>query len=310
MGAHACPTEREVRGRLTVGPTLLVGSAGSSWRGWLERNSNGHALVVADPESAEFGTPGRVARFEGGVPQGWRFVGSTAFLKNPVGWMSASLALTHDAPVVILPEAVDSPLCRQLLTVFAQCAMPSRILIPQGGIGANWPWPVGPEEIDATPDFPQLVKEAQRRSRWLELIEDSQIHTIRLSEVATQGCRLGSGRRVDVPTGLGEVCGNVLLWVTKHKPEDQVVSRLLDDVHASRLDLADPRSYHGTLCSFAHESGEDFGMGVVKSFDPDRGVLEVLNTAISPAPVRILKLGSLRIDSKGKEIGVHVPWAV
>lgn len=309
MGQDAGAPQRQIWGRLNLGWTLLVGSSGHSWRDWFEAGTHSDVLV-ADPCQAEVGPPGRLVRLQGGRPVAWRFIGATDFLRNPVGWLAGALDLAEGEPCVILPEPSESPVCRQMMVAFSQVCRAERILAAEGCLSLSWPWPVGPEEVPLSAGFPPLVRDAQRRARWLELLENCALHEVRIADIQTQGCRLGTGRRVEVPSGHGEVSGGHLLWVTAEKPDDAVVSRLLDDVHAHRLHLVDPRSYHGTLCSFALENGEDFGMGVIKRFDPGRGLMEVLNTAVVPAPVRVLKVGTLRIDSKGKEIGAHTPWAV
>ena len=294
-----------------MGVTLLVGHAGHSWRDWLESNLRGSPLVVANPRDAAYGYPGRIAWFEDGKERGWRLVGNIDFLKNPVSWLAGALEFTWDYPAIyVLPEATNSALCRQVLLSFAQAVHPERIVLAEGSVAENWGWPVGPEIVPLSTDFPDMVREAQRRARWLELLENCEVHEVRLNEVAMMGVRLGSGVRAENEFGLGEVSGGVLHLVTREMLDDEMISRMLDEFHVSKVSLVHPRSYHGLICSFAHEDGEDFGMGVIKRFDEMRGVMEVLNTAVVPAPVRVMKVGTFRVDSKGKEIGEHNAWTV
>jgi len=290
--------------------TLLVGVAGHSWRDWLESRLSNRGLVVADPAHAEYGAPGRVLRVVNRKIDSWRLVGTIDFLRNPVGWLSGIGELVEDGDVVVGPIVRDSPAARYSILAMAQLVGADQILIPKGCFAEDWGWPVGPEVVAVSTEFPDMVKDAQRRARWLELIEDCQIHEIHLADVQMMGARLGSGVRAENEFGLGEVSGGTLHLVTREMVDEDMISRMLDEFHVSKVSLVHPRSYHGLICSFAHQNGADFGMGVIKRFDELRGVMEILNTAVVPAPVRILKIGSFRVDSKGKEIGEQGPWTV
>jgi hypothetical protein len=290
--------------------TLLVGVAGHSWRDWLESRLGDRGLVVADPAVAEYGAPGRVLRVVGGKIDSWRLVGTIDFLRNPVGWLGGLGELVHDGDVVLGPVIRDAPAARYAVLAMSQMVGADQILMPKGCFAERWGWPVGPEEVPVSTEFPDMVKDAQRRARWLELIEDCQNHEIHLSDVQIMGSRLGSGERAENEFGLGEVSGGTLHLVTREMVDEEMISRMLDEFHVSKVSLVHPRSYHGLICSFAHQDGDDFGLGVIKRFDELRGVMEILNTAVVPAPVRILKIGSFRVDSKGKEIGEQGPWTV
>ena len=292
------------------GVTLLVGHAGHSWRDWLDLRLGDRVLVVGDPANAEHGAPGRVVRVVGEKVDAWRMVGTIDFLRNPLGWLAAIGELVTEDCVLVTPTVRDSPAARHSLLAMAQMVGVEEILMPDGFLAERWGWPVGPELVKLSADFPDMVKDAQRRARWLELIEDCDGHEVRLSDVRTMGVRLGSGVRAENEFGLGEVSGGVLHLVTREMLDDEMISRMLDEFHVSKVSLVHPRSYHGLICSFAHEDGEDFGMGVIKRFDEMRGVMEVLNTAVVPAPVRVMKVGTFRVDSKGKEIGEQAPWSV
>jgi hypothetical protein len=291
--------------------TLLVGSVDHSWRDWIEAELGDRRFVVADPAVGDYGTLGRVAAIRSGRIEEWRFVGSVDFLRNPVGWLSGVIQLgVGGDEVVLAPEAKDSPAIRHCLLMLAQALGVNRVLVPVGGVGLDWPWPVGAESVEVGAAFPEMVRSAQRRARWLELLEGCGVHEVRLGDIAVVGARLGSGARAGDDFGFGEVGGGVLHLVTREMLDEEMAARKLDEFHVARVNLVHPRSYHGLLCSFAHESGEDFGMGVVRRFDELRGVVEILNSAVVPAPVRLLKLGTFRIDSKGREVGEHAAWTV
>jgi hypothetical protein len=64
------------------------------------------------------------------------------------------------------------------------------------------------------------------------------------------------------------------------------------------------------LCSFANQEGEDFGIGMIRGIDFVTGVAQVACTAVPPAPARILRIGGLRVDPNGNELGEARPWQV
>jgi len=294
--------------------TLLIGAAGHTWRGWLEQNSN-RDLIIADLTNCDYGTPGRVSLWRAGKQIAWRFIGTLDVQRNPIAWLAAvsELALQmQNSGVILCDDASVNPVMRHLLLNLAMMIQPKEILTPEHSELESWPWPVGARPIPVLAGYPELVHEAQRRALWLKLLEDCSEHEVLLTDVRLQGSRLGSGELLANPDSndYSEICGDVLHLVTQSKLGDDEIARMLDHTHTARLSMVDPRTYHGLICSFAHENGDDFGMGIVKRFDESRGLMTILNTALAPAPVRILKLGTFRIDSGGKEIGSLAPWTV
>ena len=68
------------------------------------------------------------------------------------------------------------------------------------------------------------------------------------------------------------------------------------------------REYDNLLCALVRESGEEIGHGMIESFDFRNGIVRVWADAVPPIPVRVLKLGSLRVDRNGKELGELRAW--
>src|SRR5262249_27431054 len=104
--------------------------------------------------------------------------------------------------------------------------------------------------------------------------------------------------------------GGTLLLLSNEEPSDQSVARALDVFHCGRVHVVHPESYDNLLCSFARESGEDFGTGIVQKIDFETKTATILCDAVPPAPIRILKLGGLRVDPSGRELGEVRPWQV
>ena len=107
-----------------------------------------------------------------------------------------------------------------------------------------------------------------------------------------------------------ESVGKTLLVVAEHEPEASLVNEALNLSHTSKLSLVSPTAYDGLVCSFVRGVGEDFGIGVIKSIDFAERSMKALNTAVAPAPVSMVRVGSVRIDETGKETGETKPWTV
>jgi polynucleotide 5'-kinase involved in rRNA processing len=96
--------------------------------------------------------------------------------------------------------------------------------------------------------------------------------------------------------------------VTRAEIEDKGVSRALDMSGSSKMHMVLADAYNGVLCSLTRQDGEDFAIGFVESIDWENLTMQVLSTAVPPAPVRIVRLGSIRIDRAGRELGEVAPW--
>lgn len=301
--------------------TLLVGSPDHTWREWVKSHRKNRDLFVIDPAEPNYGTPGRVALVRGEKCPLWRFVGSLDATRNPIAvFAGVASILPHLGPdwIAILPAYRHGPVLRHLCLAIAQLLGPEEILIPDGSDFDGVGWPVGPQRVVLEATFHDLVRSAQRRARWIELIEQAVPQEVPLDRVSIEGLRLGSG--IEVPTSnlqrtpldgvlYAESFGLTSLLVADHDLSADQMATALDLTHAATASVIEPQSYSGLLCSFADQEGVDFGMGVLDSIDFTRRIALTRCTAIPPAPVRILRVGSLRIDDAGKELGETKPWA-
>lgn len=306
----------------TMGSTLLIGTSKTTWRGWLKARLSGRDLVCLDPADANHGTPARIGLYRGERCVGWRFVGSTDAARNPIAMLSGAARLLAEAgpePVVQMFDYRHQPVVRQLAYALAQVVQPAEILIPRDAGVPTTGWPVGPVEIEPEAEFQPMVVGAQRHAQWLKLLESCQDHEVGMDEVAIEGARFGSGERVKGEAlqsarieGLlhAEVCAGHLLMVVRREPDEDQVLAALNLVHANKATVVQPQAFSGRLCSFARQSGEDFGMGVIEEADFAARTFRVRCTAIAPAPVRILRIGTLKVDSLGREQGDDRPWTV
>lgn len=302
--------------------TLLLGTHKFTWREWLKTNLGSRDLLALDPFDPNTGSLGRVSLIRNGKIVSFRFVGSLDSARNPIAVLQGLAELLAEANldvVIQLPSYRAAPVQRQLLHALAQVANPDEILVPEGATIPLDEWPIGPETVTVEGAFPEMVQAAQRRARWIEMIENSYDHSVPLHDVSIQGTRLGSGTKINTAqlsaVGLegivwAEKCGSTLLLVTKNKIGDRQIGMALNVAHASKLQVVEPMAYSGRLCSLARQRGEDFAMGIIEEIDFVAGVAQVLAHAVPPAPVRILKIGSMLLDSTGRELGDEKPWTI
>jgi polynucleotide 5'-kinase involved in rRNA processing len=71
-----------------------------------------------------------------------------------------------------------------------------------------------------------------------------------------------------------------------------------------------PDSYNHLMCAFARPDGEEIGVGLIERIDWDARIVHAQCTAVPPVPVRILRVGALRVDLNGRELGEVKPWHV
>jgi hypothetical protein len=301
-----------------MGRTVLLAESGYTWREWLKRHQGNADLLVLDPGDASHGPAARIRVLRGERPVYDRFYGSLDPQKSPhllVGAMIEALEIASPNLVIQLYPYRVTPVLRQTTQLLLQLLKPDRLLVNQGFRGRLHGVL---EEVELDKSLPPAVMAAQRKAQWLSMIEKCEEHSVDLSETTLSGSRLGAGDSIGEArkTKLGldgayvEVSGTTLYVVTDAEFSDEVVSRALDVTHCSRAHFVSPSVYEGVLCSFAKPTGEDFGYGFLKSVDFINLRAQVLCTAIPPVPVPMLKLGSLRIDEKGNELGEMKPWQV
>lgn len=302
--------------------TLLLGSPNVSWRQWIVETHPSHAVLCLDPADTDFGLPARLALHVGDRVTKWRFFGSLSALRSPNAILVALVELMREAPQDLLIQLFPyrpSPLLRQLALQCAQLIQPQRIVLTEDVAIDRRGWPVGPEVIEAPKGYPPMVRHAQRKARWLKLFEECDQHEVRLRDIAIEGARVGSGTEID-RNQFGklslenahriEVCGSSLLVITEEYPHDGQIARALDVTHCSKAHVVNASSYQHLVCSFADDTGAEFGFGVIDRIDFNTEIAYVRSTAVSGTPIRILKLGGLKVDPDGRELGEAKPWEV
>lgn len=305
-----------------MGKLLLIGGGSATWNDWLKEHRAGRDLVVLDPADAHYGPAGRLWVIRGQRPAYSAFYGSLDSQRAPhlmVAALHEFLGVIEDNAIVQLFPTRPSPLMRQLTQLIADLVRPSTIYISNHDVDEGICWPVGPEQIELAKGLPPMVVQAQRKAQWLKLIERSSRHEIPLERLSFQGARLGSGRLLDEVmkqrAGLEsalrvEVCGSSLLIVTHEDMDGEEVSRVLDLTHTQRAHVVHPQDYDNLLCAFVRLNGDEFGYGRIETIDFEGGRVIAYADAVPPVPVPIVRLGSLKVDSDGRELGEVRPWQV
>jgi polynucleotide 5'-kinase involved in rRNA processing len=302
--------------------TLLLTTPKHAWRGWLKDHRAGRDFICLDPGEPDQSPPGRLCLFRDEKPVAWRFYGSLDPQRSPQILLTALTQLLEQASesvVVQLWPNRGTPLIRHVTMLAAQIVKPDEILVPKDSGMDQSGFPIGPEEVELEDAFPPLVQNAQRKAHWMKMFEACETHEFDLARVSVEGARLGSGMRMDADDMTrffrgkaihGEVAGGSLFLVAREDPEDAEMAHALDHFHCTRAHIAHPDEYEGLLCSFGKQHGEDFGIGTIERIDFDRGKVLANCTAVAPAPVRILRLGALKVDTMGRELGEVRPWQV
>jgi len=305
-----------------VARTLLLGSPETTWRGWLKEFRGDRDLLILDPADPDHGHLARFVLLRKDKVVSTRFYGSLDPSRAPhliVAAISQLLPLAGDDVLIQLFPMQGGPLLRHTILLISQLIQPEDILVPNPCPFDLEGFPVGPNEVELDESFPEAVRSAQRKANWLKLLERCEVHEVSMPRVSIEGARLGSGRVIKpdqlAKAGIentlhAEVAGGTLFLISEEDPPEHALTRALDVFHCGRAHVVPPGSYNGLLCSFARQSGEDFGTGVIQSIDFESKVVHVLSDAVPPAPVRILKIGGMRVDVAGREMGEARPWQV
>jgi hypothetical protein len=263
-----------------------------------------------DPDEPDLGFPGRLSLIRDGKPIYTRFFGGLDPQRAPhilVAALSESLSVLRENPLILGFKYRPTPTLRQTLLMLAQLSRPEQILVPAGLEMSRHGFPVGPEDTELPAAFPPMVHHAQRKAQWLKLNESTEMHTVALRDLPTEGMRLGSGTVVHpnvLPGSLYlEATGTTLLAVCPDEPAPDDLSKALDLTGTTKGMVVSPEEYDGLLCAFCRDSGEEFGFGYIHTIDWSTFSANIRSTAIPPAPVRLLRVGGLRIDERGRERG-------
>lgn len=305
-----------------MGRTLLIGNPKCSWKEWLKAERGDADWICLDPAEVVSNYLARLTLTQADRTTFWRFYGSLDPQRYPHVLLAGLVGLLHQASddaVIQLFRYQPNPILKHTAQLIAQIVQPRRILVAKGTEISLEGWPTGPEEIELGQPLPEIAISAQRKASWLKLIENCETHEIPFGQVSFEGVRIGSGFRLErslmerarFPEGMyAEVCGSTLFMISDEELDEGLVASALDDLHCARVQYASPSAYERLLCSFAKQDGEDFGLGYIEKIDFANETIYAKSTAIPVAPVRILRLGALKIDAKGNEIGEARPWQV
>ena len=300
--------------------TLLISDPSHTWREWLKQHRGKADLLCLDPNDPNVATPGQFALLRGNKQIWTRFYGSLDAQRYPhvtIAALAQAMHVLEEDAYVQLFAYRPVPLLKHVVSLAAQVLRPDRILIAAGTEIEQAGFPVGPEEVELEAAFPTMVQQAQRKAQWMKLLENCEPHVVPLDRVSIEGARIGSGHKLSpseiANIGLqgiryAEKTGGTLLLISDEDLDEGLIARALDITGTTRAALNSSKSFANLLCSFASQEGEDFGMGTVQSIDWEAEQLHARCTAVPPAPVRILRLGALRVDPAGNELGEVRPW--
>lgn len=282
-----------------------------SWKAWLEKNRKQRPVLTFDPAVL----PARITLNKGERLAGWRFVGTTSAPRNPIAIMGASIALANEAGddwIGFLFDPGQNLVLNQLAVEMAQALRVTHVLVPKGSRLETHGWPVGAEPVELEDGYPPMVREAQRRAQWLEVFQSSQDHTVELGSVHVMGARLGAGTPVPMPDpgALAWRYGANLHVVSPRAFTQAESERLAAQHQAKQVSHATPEDYVDLVCSLADQEGRDLGIGTVQGLDLATGAIHLRNTAVSPAHPQFLKIGTTKVDPKGRETGETKPWSL
>lgn len=299
--------------------TLLIPTPEVDVREWVDAERKKMPLVLLDPGDSTRVPAARLHRIGAEHPEATIFFGSLNPERAPHLILAAQARLQTDECFLQTAPYRPTPLMRQTLQLIAEVAQPERIVIAEGAELSLDGWPVGPEVVTFPAALPESIRRAQRKAQWLRMIERAQPHEVPFNQLSVQGMRFGSGTVIRPETWASthlppvlhaEVCGGTLLVIAEEEFEDREIARALDLVHAQRMASASPADFADLLCAFVREGGEEFGFGRIESVDFEGRVVHASTDAVPPVPVRILKVGSLRVDRNGNEQGELRNWQV
>ncbi|RYG39503.1 hypothetical protein EON81_00690 [bacterium] len=288
--------------------TLLVGTATSSWKEWLREHLGDEDLILIHPADASHGFPARYVRLREGKVRDARFFGSLDPLRAPhvtVGTIARFSRNVSDA-LLLLGDLGRSPLARQTFEAVLDAYGPQKILAPVGG----HPW-CPAEEMELASSPAPAVHHAQRRAHWIDLLERSQRHELTTVGLRFEGTRLGTGEPLAIEGAIhAEKIGSTLYAIVEGEFDERAISIALDRTGANKAHFVQPETFRGLLCGLVRENGEEAGVGIIESFDLAGGTVVVRSPAVPPLPVAMLRIGALRLDREGNEVGELRPWAV
>lgn len=304
--------------------TVYLSPPSASWTAALKEDFNSCDILVADPASPFCAPPGRLAILRHGKVPEWSFVGSLLWQHAPHVFLAA---IAHLAPLlepaasVLLPFADDSPLHLQTTRLALGLLDPQKVVIPTGlnvhTLALNLPL----EEANPEEALPAQVSKSMRRATWVAHLQKCSLHRFPLATMQLDGARLFAGTSL-APERLGFIgehqvlsatlMGKTLQVISAHPIPDGRVNRAMQLAGAHHAYLVNPADYLHTIVACTDANGRDFGLGFIRFLDVERKEIEIQANIVAGTPVPLLKLGSLRIDTEGRELPPAAPgrWAL
>ncbi len=299
---------------------LVFWDAQGAGREWLNEQASRH--LILDPRETHPEFPGCCVLGRRDEILGWGFVGGPDVQQNPLELLRVSSRLIRSAPdnlLILAPRFDHGPVARSLRATLIDWLQPDSILISRGDTVNDRAWPMGVTEFDFPPGMPDVVLRAQRKARLRDLLERSKPLQISFQQVRWTGVRLGSGQaapEIQVQeAGIRSVLhietfGSTAFAVVSEELDALESSLVMRLVGATRLHFALNSAYSGLVCSLARIHGEDVSLGYIESIDFRKGVVSVRATAEDIAGLGLIRVGHLRIDSEGNELGTVKPWSL
>lgn len=290
--------------------TLLVPSPGT-----LLPFDERQEMIVLDPEEYSYGPAGRLLLLKDGKVAAWSFVGSLDPLRQPLALFSGLAALMRKAgpnPTVRLFPLKKAPLAIQTALEIAHILQPEKIITLEGRGLESLPWPVGAEVVPGEKAPPEMVPEARRRREFSTLSDAQQLHPFDWTSGGLMGGRLGRGTpipRLD-DTLWAEVMAGTLFVLTPQPLTEPQLRRMMEDSNCDKVMSASPNDYKGLLVSLTRQDGTDFGLGLIEEVDLARRTFMIRSPFPPETPIPLVKLGGIKLDSTGKQIGQVKLWSL
>lgn len=296
---------------------LAFWDAHGASREWLQ----GHVLIL-DPRESHAEFPGCAVLLRQDEVKEWGFVGGPDVLQSPLEWLrvaSRLLAKSPDDLTILAPRLDLGPVARSLRATLIDWLHPESIFVSREYPVSDAAWPMGVTEIDLPKGLPEVVLRAQRKARWRDLLEKSKDFQISTQQVQWTGARLGSGLAAPElrlqEAGIrdvvhAEISGATAFVVVENELSSEECALVMRLLGATRLHSALASSYSGILCSLSRIHGDDICLAILDSIDFRKGIVRVRASAEDTAGLNLIRMGHLRLDGEGNELGVIKPWSI
>ncbi len=306
------------------------------------------AVVDADVGQSEVGPPGTIGMGVAGEPidvlsdvkpSKFHFVGAT----SPAGHLveccigakkMVDAARERSADMVILDTTglVDGFLGRRLKTCKADLVRPDYIVAVQRNKEVEHllaPFdktecfrllrvPASPLAQKKTPE----LRAARRRASFSAHFSGAATHKIRLDEVSTWNSLFGTGRPMKwqymkfMQDALkcrilhAEVSAKGVFAVAEHRCSRSGLQEIEEEFKTQNVVVTPGEAFNNLLVGLADGQGNTMDVGLVEAVDFQQRIMYVVSPIKTVTPVRVVKLGSIRVTKEGQEIGSVTPGTI